>query len=101
MQIEHSFRDIKTGFGYGSLILKQPTQARITLLWLLACLSYGLLFIIYQKSGNRWAKAFNTRTKIYSLITIIKRVIAAAWVGWRLNPFFTLPLCRGDVWQDA
>ena len=53
MQIEHGFRDIKTGFGFGSLILKKPTQARINLLWLLACLSYGLLFISYEKSGDR------------------------------------------------
>ncbi len=78
MQIEHGFRDIKTGFGFGKLILKKPTKARINLLWLLACLSYGLLFIIYQKSGDRWTKAFNTNKKIYSLINVIKRVIAQA-----------------------
>ena len=34
-------------------MLKKPTKARINLLWLLACLSYGLLFISYEKSGNR------------------------------------------------
>ena len=101
MQIEHGFRDIKTGFGFGSLILKKPTKARINLLWLLACLSYGLLFIIYQKSGDRWAKAFNTNQKTYSLITVIKRVISDAWVRWCLNPFFTLPLCQGDTLQHA
>ena len=99
MQIEHGFRDIKTGFG--SLILNKPTKARINLLWLLACLSYGLLFIIYQKSGDRWTKAFNTNTKTYSLITVIKRVVADARVGWCLNLFFTLPLCRGDTLQHA
>ncbi len=97
MQIEHGFRDIKTGFGFGSLRLKKPSKARINLLWLLACISYGLLFITYQKSGDRWAKTFNTRTKIYSLITVIKRVVAEAWSGWCLNPWFTLPLCRGDT----
>ena len=101
MQIGHGFRDIKTGFGFGSLILKKPTKARVCLLGLFACLSYGLLFIAYEKSGDRWAKAFNTRTKSYSLITVIKRVIAEAWVGWRLNPFFTLLLCRGDILQPA
>ena len=101
MQIEHGFRDIKTGFGFGSLILNKPTKSRINLLWLLACLSYGLLFIIYQKSGHRWAKAFNTKTKTYSLITVIKRVVADAWVEWCLSPFFTLPLCRGDTLQHA
>ena len=98
MQIEHGFRDIKTGFGFGSLILNKPTKARINLLWLLACLN-GLLFISYQKSGDRWAKTFNTNTKTYSLITVIKRVVADAWVGWWLNPFFTLPLCPRDTLQ--
>ncbi len=101
MQIEHGFRDIKTGFGFGTLILKKPTKARINLLWLLACLSYGLLFISYEKSGDRWAKAFNTNKKTYSLINVIKRVVADAWVGWCLNPFFTLPLCQGDTLQHT
>ena len=99
MQIEHGFRDIKTTFGFGKLILKKPTKTRINLLWLLACLSYGLLFITYQKSADRWAKAFNTKIKIYSLIMVIKRVVADAWVGWTLNPFFTLPLCSRDTLQ--
>ena len=78
-------------------MLKKPTKARINLLWLLACLSYGVLFISYEKSGDRWTKAFNTNKKNYSLINVIKRVVADAWVGWCLNPFFTLPLCRGDT----
>ena len=101
MQIEHGFRDIKTTFGFGSLILKKPTKSRVSLLWLLACLTHGLLFIIYQKSGDRWANTFNTKTKTYSLITIIKRGVSQAWVGWCLSPFFTLPVCRGDTLQDA
>ena len=101
MQIEHGFRDIKTGFGFGSLVLKKPTKARINLLWLLACLTYGLLFITYQKSSYRWAKAFNTKQKTYSLIHVIKRVIAQAWVGWRLNPFFTIPLRQADTYQHT
>ena len=42
MQIEHGFRDIKSCFGFGSLVLKKPTQSRINLLWLLAVLTYGL-----------------------------------------------------------
>ena len=46
MQIEHGFRDIKSCFGFGSLVLKKPTQSRINLLWLLAVLTYGLLFIV-------------------------------------------------------
>ena len=97
MQIEHGFRDIKTTFGFRNLILKKPTLARINLLWLLACLTYGILFITYEKSGNRWAKAFNTKTKIYSLITVIKRVVADIWRQWCLRPWFTLPLCGRDI----
>ena len=100
MQIEHGFRDIKTTFGFRNLSLKKPTKPRINLLWLLACLTYGLLFITYEKSGDRWAKAFNTKTKIYSLITVIKRVIADRWRQWYLRPQFTLPLCWGDILQD-
>ena len=99
LQIEHGFRDIKSGFGFGKLSLKRPTNAGINRLWLLGCLSYGLLFVPYQKSAYRWAKAFNTHPKTYSLITIIKRVIEDAWVGGCLNPGFTLPLCRGDTPQ--
>ena len=99
MQIEHGFRDIKTTFGFRNLMLKKPTKTRINLLWLLACLSYGLLFITYEKSGDRWAKAFNTKTKIYSLITVIKCTIADEWRQWCLSPWFTLPLCWGDMLQ--
>ena len=100
MQIEHGFRDIKTTFGFRNLMLKKPTKPRINLLWLLACLSYGLLFITYEKSGDRWAKAFNTKTKIYSLITVIKRTIADRWRQWCLRPQFTLPLRWADMLQD-
>ena len=45
MQIEHGFRDIKSCFGFGELVLKKPTQSRLEVLWLCACLAYGLLFI--------------------------------------------------------
>ena len=96
MQIEHGFRDIKTTFGR-NLMLKKPTKNGINLLWLLACLSYGLLFITYEKSGNRWAKAFSTKAKMYSLITVIKRVVTDIWSQWCLIPDFTLPLCRIDI----
>ncbi len=101
MQIDHGFRDIKSGFGFGSLVLKRPTKSRINLLWLLGCLTYGLLFITYEKSGYQWVKSFNPTTKTYSLITVIKRVVSQAWLGWCLSPFFTLPLCRGDTLQGA
>ena len=101
MQIEHGFRDIKTTFGFRNLSLKKLTKARINLLWLLACLTYGLLFITYEKSGDRWTKAVNTKQKTYSLITVIKRRVSDAWLGWRLNPWFTLPLCQRDTPQHT
>ena len=97
MQIEQGFRDIKSCFGFGSLVLKRPTKSRINLLWLLATLTYGLLFITYEKTGYRWAKAFNTKIKTYLLITVIKRVVSQAWVGFCLSPFFSLPICNGDI----
>ena len=97
MQIEHGFRDIKSCFGFGSLVLKKPTQSRINLLWLLAVLTYGLLFITYEKSASRWAKAFNSKIKTYSLITVIKRVVSEAWVAWCLANDFMHPLCRADT----
>ena len=97
MQIEHGFRDIKSCFGFGSLVLKKPTQSRINLLWLLACLTYGLLFITYEKSASRWAKAFNSKMKTYSLITVIKRVVSEAWAAWCFANDFMHPLCRTDT----
>lgn len=97
MQIEHGFRDIKSCFGFGSLVLKKPTQSRINLLWLLAVLTYGLLFITYEKSGSRWAQAFNTKVKTYSLFTVIKRVVSEAWVAWCFANDFMHPLCRADT----
>ncbi len=52
---------------------------------------YGLLFTSYQKSGDRWAKAFNTQTKIYSLITVIKRVVAQSLVHTATVPGRYIP----------
>ena len=97
MQIEHGFRDIKTRFGFGSLVLKDIDKPRVELLWLLACLTYGLLFLHYEKSGYRWSKAFKASTKTDSLITVIKTVISEAWVGFCLSPFFSLPIFNGEV----
>ena len=97
MQIEHGFRGIKSRFGFGSLVLKKPTQSRINPLWLLAVLTYGLLFITYEKSSSRWAKAFNSKIKTYSLITVIKRVVSEAWVAWCLTNDFMYPFCRADT----
>ena len=98
MQIEHGFRDIKTRFGFGELVLKKPTHQRVAVLWGLACLAYGVLFLSYEKSATRWAKAFNGNSqKRCSVITVIKRVISDIWHPGYLLSFFTEMRCRGDT----
>ena len=97
MQIEHGFRDIKSCFGFGELVLKKPTQARIEGLWLFACLSYGLLFISYEKASIHWQKAYNSNNrKSFSVITVIKRVLTDLWNQHFLISFFTQRHSRGD-----
>jgi hypothetical protein len=97
MQIEHGFRDIKTCFGFRNLVLKKPTQARLDVLWLCACLSYGLLFISYEKTSTHWQKAYNSNSrKSFSVITVIKRVLTDLWNPTFLISFFTDILRRGD-----
>ena len=99
MQIEHGFRDIKSRFGFGKLVLKKPTRQRVAVLWLLACLAYGLLFLSYEKAATRWAKAFNGRQKRYSVITVITRVIRDLWHREYLLSFFgNLCFSRDDIY---
>lgn len=97
MQIEHGFRDIKSCFGFKKLVLKKPTHPRVAVLWMLACVAYGLLFLSYEKSATRWAKTFNGRQKRYSVINVIKRVISDVWHPGYLLSFFTDPRCRADT----
>ena len=97
MQIEHGFRDIKACFGFGKLVLKKPTHQRVAILWLLACLAYGLLFLSYEKSATRWTKAFNGYQKRYSVINVIKRVITDFWHPEYLLSFFTDLQRKGDT----
>ena len=100
MQIEHGFRDIKSCFGFGKLVLKKPTQARIDMLWLAACLSYGLLFISYEKTATHWQKAYNSNNrKTLSVITVIKRVLTDLWNQHFLISFFTDRQSRGDPFR--
>ncbi len=98
MQIEHGFRDIKSRFGFGKLILKKPTQERLEVLWLAACLAYGLLFISYEKvASTHWQKAYNSNNrKTFSVITVIKRVLTDLWNQHFLISFFTHRHSRGD-----
>ena len=103
MQIEHGFRDIKSCFGFGKLVLKKPTQARLDVLWLSACLSYGLLFISYEKvASTHWQKAYNSNNrKTLSVITVIKRVLTDLWNQHFLISFFTYSLPRGDPLSET
>ena len=98
MQIEHGFRDIKSCFGFGKLVLKKPTQSRLDVLWLSACLTYGLLFISYEKvASTHWQQAHNSNhRKTFSVITIIKRVLTDLWNQHFLISFFTQIHPRGD-----
>ena len=79
-KFSNRFRDIKSRFGFGELVLKKPTHARAALLRLTACLAYGLLFLSYEESEAHWAKAFNATRKMYSVITVIKRVLSDTWI---------------------
>ena len=97
MQIEHGFRDIKSCFGFGKLVLKKPTYPRVCLLWLLASVAYGLLFLSYEKAATQWAKAFNGSQKRYSVISVIRKVITDVWHLGFLITFFGSRFSKGDA----
>ena len=97
MQIEECFRDIKTLFGFRHLRLKRQELPRIALLWFIVCVSYGICFLHFEKSGERWIKTYNTyHQKTYSLIFVIKRILEITWEpGIFLDPYFTITDCTG------
>lgn len=79
MQIEEGFRNIKTLFGFRHFRLKCQELPCIELLWLIACVSYGICFLHFEKSGERWMQNYNTLSmKTYSLISVIKWVLETA-----------------------
>ena len=92
MQIEQGFRDLKSLFGFGALRLTQLTKARLRNLFLFVVISEGVLMLLYQKSGYRWSREFNDGKKQFSLIAVIKTVVAACFATFRLCPVFELPL---------
>lgn len=99
MQIEELFRDIKSLFGFKDIVLKDCNQSRYELLLFLVIVSMGLLLLLYEKSGYRWLKYYNTsKWKIYSLIRTIKEKIMNSWANIMIDPLFTLNnLCFYDV----
>ncbi len=103
MRIEECFRDIKTLFGFRHLRLKRQELPRLTLLWFIACVSYGICFLHYEKSGDHWMRTYNTSTfKAYSIIFVIKRVIETAWgPGIFLDPFLVSVSVVMKQWQST
>jgi len=90
-QIEEGFRDIKTLFGFRHLVLTKPTQERVEVLFFMVIITMGLLFLLFEKSGYRWAKYYNTASsKEFSLIHVIKDRVSDSWTGLRIHPFFSL-----------
>ena len=96
MQIEHGFRDIKSCFNFKDLVLKKTEKPRIQLLFLIVVLAYGLLFLTYEKAAGIWAKTFESKRKIYSVITIIKKVIDEMWTHETLL-LFTQQTCLKNL----
>jgi hypothetical protein len=91
MDIEEGFRDLKTLFGFRQLVLKKPTQERVEILFLLVIISMVLLFLLFEKSGYRWSKYYNTSCrKEFSLIHVIKEVVRDSWFGLPISPWFSL-----------
>jgi hypothetical protein len=97
MKIEEAFRDLKSLFGFRSLVIKDDSQPRVELLWLLCVMSMGLSLLLYEKSGYRWAKHKNDNRKRCSLINVIKQNLKKHWQSFSLSPDFTLPLCFADI----
>ena len=97
MQVEQGFRDLKSTFGFKKLRLKIIDKQRLQLLWLMLCVSYGMLMLIYQKSGYRWAKKFNHPKKNMALIWVIKHDISIRYNGFLISPLFTLPFSTADI----
>ena len=108
MKIEEAFRDLKSLFGFRTrcyrtkrnlprLVLKGDSQQRVELLWLMCVMSMGLSFLLYEKSGYRWAKQKNDNKKRFSLINVIKQVLKERFKSFRLKPSFSLPLCEADI----
>ena len=96
MQIEHGFRDIKSCFNFKDLVLKKTQKSRIQLLFLIVVMTYGLLFLTYEKAAGLWAKTFQSKQKVYSVITIIKKVIDQMWTQETLL-LFTQQTCLKNL----
>ena len=97
MQIEHGFRDIKTRFGFRHIVLKKTQKERIQLLWFIACLTYGLTFLCYQKAIQPVAEYRNTKRKLHAIITLIKEALMDNWTSQALLTSIEICRARGDT----
>lgn len=97
MKIEEAFRDLKSLFGFRSLVIKDDSQPRVELLWLMCIMSMGLSFLLYEKSGYRWGKERNDNHKRLSLINVIKGKLKECFKFFRLKPSFSLPLSQAQI----
>lgn len=97
LKIEEAFRDLKSLFGFRSLVIKDDSQPRVELLWLMCVMSMGLSFLLYEKSGYRWSKEKNGNQKQLSLINVIKERLKECFKSFRLKPSFSLPLSQAEI----
>lgn len=91
MRIEELFRDLKSLFGFRHLVLKETEQSRVEQILLIVIIGMGIIFMLYEKSGYRWSKYYNSSSsKDYSLIHVIAEVIRVSWAGIVTSPWFSL-----------
>jgi hypothetical protein len=91
MRIEEAFRDMKSLFGFRHLVLKDTDQPRVERILMLVIIGMGLLFLLFEKSGYRWSKYYNTpSSKEFSLIHVIADRIRVSWANLVTNPWFPL-----------
>ena len=91
MRIEEAFRDMKSLFGFRHLVLKDTDQTRVERILMLVIIGMGLLFLLFEKSGYRWSKYYNTSSrKEFSLIHVIADRVRVSWAGLVTKPWFSL-----------
>jgi hypothetical protein len=82
---------MKSLFGFRHLVLKDTEQPRVEQILMLVIIGMGLLFMLFEKSGCRWSKYYNTSCrKEYSLIHVIADRIRVSWANLVTTPWFSL-----------
>lgn len=91
MRIEEAFRDMKSLFGFRHLVLKDTEQPRVEQILMLVIIGMGLLFLLFEKSGYRWSRYYNTSCrKEFSLIHVIADRIRVSWANLVTTSWFSL-----------